>query len=56
MVEESADLLYHLLVLLRSRGLKLERVLKELEARHTGRAPVAAADPMLRNPSPGPLP
>jgi phosphoribosyl-ATP pyrophosphohydrolase/phosphoribosyl-AMP cyclohydrolase len=55
-IEESADLLYHLLVLLRSRGLKLERVLKELEARHVGRAPVATADPMLSNPSPGPLP
>ncbi|HYB64713.1 MAG TPA: bifunctional phosphoribosyl-AMP cyclohydrolase/phosphoribosyl-ATP diphosphatase HisIE [Steroidobacteraceae bacterium] len=36
-VDESADLLYHLLVLLRSRGLKLERVLKELESRHVGR-------------------
>lgn len=40
-VDESADLLYHLLVLLRSRGLRLERVLKELEARHAGRPPVA---------------
>ena len=40
-VDESADLLYHLLVLLRSRGLKLERVLKELEARHAGRAQAA---------------
>jgi len=33
-IHESADLLYHLLVLLRARGLKLERVLKELESRH----------------------
>ena len=38
-VDESADLLYHLLVLLRSRGLRLERVLAELEARHAGRRP-----------------
>lgn len=43
-VEESADLLYHLLVLLRSRGLTLERVLKELEARHVGRAQPAPAN------------
>jgi phosphoribosyl-ATP pyrophosphohydrolase/phosphoribosyl-AMP cyclohydrolase len=43
-VEESADLLYHLLVLLRSRGLRLERVLKELEARHAGRRQVSTAD------------
>ena len=42
-VDESADLLYHLLVLLRSRGLRLERVLKELEARHSGRRPAAGA-------------
>jgi phosphoribosyl-ATP pyrophosphohydrolase/phosphoribosyl-AMP cyclohydrolase len=43
-VDESADLLYHLLVLLRSRGLKLEWVLKELETRHAGRAQLAAAN------------
>ena len=34
-IDEAADLLYHLLVLLRVRGLKLERVMRELEARHT---------------------
>lgn len=33
-VAESADLLYHLLVLLRARGLPLARVVDELEARH----------------------
>lgn len=33
-VEEVADLFYHVLVLLKARGLSLERVLKELEARH----------------------
>lgn len=33
-VAEAADLLYHLLVLLRSRGLRLERVIDELESRH----------------------
>jgi phosphoribosyl-ATP pyrophosphohydrolase/phosphoribosyl-AMP cyclohydrolase len=33
-VSESADLLYHLLVLLRSRGLPLARVVAELESRH----------------------
>ena len=34
LVEESADLVYHLLVLLRARGLKLEQVVRQLEARH----------------------
>jgi phosphoribosyl-ATP pyrophosphohydrolase/phosphoribosyl-AMP cyclohydrolase len=33
-VEESADLLFHLLVLLRARGISLQRVVRELEARH----------------------
>ncbi len=33
---EAADLLYHLLVLLRSRDVPLSRVLDELAARHTG--------------------
>jgi phosphoribosyl-ATP pyrophosphohydrolase/phosphoribosyl-AMP cyclohydrolase len=33
-VAEACDLLYHVLVLLRARGLKLERVVAELEARH----------------------
>lgn len=34
---ESADLLYHLLLLLKSRGLSLERVAEELRARHASR-------------------
>ena len=34
LTEESADLLYHLLVLLRMRGLSLESVVSELEGRH----------------------
>lgn len=42
-IDEAADLMYHLLVLLRVRGVKLERVLRELESRHAGtRTPVAA--------------
>ena len=36
LVAESADLIYHLLLLLKSRGLSLERVAAELEARHSG--------------------
>lgn len=36
-VAEAADLLYHLLVLLRSRGLRLDRVIDELQKRHAGR-------------------
>ncbi|MFZ0497744.1 MAG: bifunctional phosphoribosyl-AMP cyclohydrolase/phosphoribosyl-ATP diphosphatase HisIE [Steroidobacteraceae bacterium] len=38
LVAESADLLYHLLLLLKSRGLGLERVAAELEARHCERS------------------
>ena len=34
LVEESADLLYHLLVLLQSRDLQLADVVAELESRH----------------------
>jgi phosphoribosyl-ATP pyrophosphohydrolase/phosphoribosyl-AMP cyclohydrolase len=34
---EAADLLYHLLVLLKSRGLPLARVVAELESRHAGK-------------------
>ena len=33
---EGADLLYHLLVLLRLRGLRLADVVAELESRHAG--------------------
>lgn len=36
-VSESADLLYHLLVLLKSRGVTLARVIGELESRHAGK-------------------
>lgn len=36
-IGESADLLYHLLLLLRSRGLALQDVVRELEARHAAR-------------------
>jgi phosphoribosyl-ATP pyrophosphohydrolase/phosphoribosyl-AMP cyclohydrolase len=34
LVDESSDLLFHLLVLLREKGLNLERIAKNLEARH----------------------
>jgi len=34
LIAESADLLYHLLLLLASRGLRLEQVIAELESRH----------------------
>lgn len=37
LIAESADLVFHLLVLLRSRNIPLRRVLQELEARHTER-------------------
>ena len=43
-IAESADLLYHLLLLLRSRGLRLEHVVAELESRHAGRARAAASE------------
>jgi len=38
LLAESADLLYHLLLLLKSRGLRLEQVVTELESRHAGQA------------------
>ena len=41
LIHELADLFYHVLVLLRSRGVSLAQVMKELEARH--RAPARAA-------------
>lgn len=44
LVAESADLLYHLLLLLKSRGLRLEHVVAELESRHAGRARAAASE------------
>jgi len=36
-IDEAADLVYHLIVLLADRGLGLPDVAKRLEARHTGR-------------------
>ena len=36
-IEESADLLFHLLVLLRARGVSLSQVVSQLESRHTPR-------------------
>lgn len=35
-IDETADLIYHLLVLLQARGLKLQKVIKELESRYKG--------------------
>jgi phosphoribosyl-AMP cyclohydrolase / phosphoribosyl-ATP pyrophosphohydrolase len=43
-VAEAADLLYHLLLLLQSRGLGLERVVAELESRHRTRRGYAAGE------------
>jgi phosphoribosyl-ATP pyrophosphohydrolase/phosphoribosyl-AMP cyclohydrolase len=42
LIAESADLLYHLLLLLKSRGLRLEQVIAELESRHADRAGAGA--------------
>ena len=44
LIAESADLLYHLLLLLGSRGLRLEHVVAELESRHAGRGRAASAE------------
>jgi len=41
-IGESADLLYHLVLLLRQRGLSLEDVATELELRHEGRRAAAS--------------
>ncbi len=41
-VAESADLIYHLIVLLNVRGIPLDAVLTELEARHRAGASQAA--------------
>ncbi|HEY6456564.1 MAG TPA: bifunctional phosphoribosyl-AMP cyclohydrolase/phosphoribosyl-ATP diphosphatase HisIE [Steroidobacteraceae bacterium] len=38
LVAESADLLFHLMVLLKAKGLQLEDVVKELAVRHAARA------------------
>jgi phosphoribosyl-AMP cyclohydrolase / phosphoribosyl-ATP pyrophosphohydrolase len=42
LVGEAADLLYHLAVMLKARGLGLPQVVRELEARHAARATPAA--------------
>lgn len=44
LIAESADLLYHLLLLLKSRGLRLERVVAELQSRHTSPRGIAARE------------
>jgi phosphoribosyl-ATP pyrophosphohydrolase len=36
-LEEAADLLFHLLVLLNAKGIRLERVVALLEQRHAAR-------------------
>ena len=36
LIEESADLVYHLLILLQAQGLALADVVQRLRARHTG--------------------
>jgi phosphoribosyl-ATP pyrophosphohydrolase/phosphoribosyl-AMP cyclohydrolase len=38
LIGESSDLLYHLLVLLKARGLTLQQVVRELRRRHAQRA------------------
>jgi phosphoribosyl-AMP cyclohydrolase / phosphoribosyl-ATP pyrophosphohydrolase len=43
LIGESADLLFHLLVLLRSRGQSLSTVVRELEARDAARSPPSPA-------------
>jgi phosphoribosyl-ATP pyrophosphohydrolase/phosphoribosyl-AMP cyclohydrolase len=42
LVGECADLLYHLLVLLKARSLTIEQVVAELAARHGARVPGSA--------------
>lgn len=44
LIAESADLLYHLLLLLASHGLRLEHVVAELESRHAERRRPPRAD------------
>jgi phosphoribosyl-AMP cyclohydrolase / phosphoribosyl-ATP pyrophosphohydrolase len=46
---ESADLIFHLLVLLKSRGLAFEEVIAELRSRHTARTDTPAASPEARS-------
>ena len=44
LIGEAADLLYHLLLLLRSRGLRLEHVVAQLESRHAARSRVVPGE------------
>ncbi len=44
LLEECADLVYHMLVLLRSKGLSLEDVCKVLEKRHIARTSSVSAE------------
>ena len=44
LVGEAADLVYHLLLLLRTRGLRLEHVVAELKSRHSGRSRATASE------------
>jgi phosphoribosyl-AMP cyclohydrolase / phosphoribosyl-ATP pyrophosphohydrolase len=44
LIAESADLLYHLLLLLKSRGLRLEHVAAELQSRHSDRTRAAPSE------------
>lgn len=44
LIDESADLLYHLLLLLASRRLRLAHVIAELESRHASRRRTPSAD------------
>jgi len=44
LIGEAADLVYHLLLLLRSRGLRLEHVVAELKSRHAGASPAASGE------------
>jgi phosphoribosyl-ATP pyrophosphohydrolase/phosphoribosyl-AMP cyclohydrolase len=43
LIDEFADLIFHLLVLLRARGLSLEHVVRELRSRHVTPAPATPA-------------
>lgn len=45
LVGEAADLIFHLLLLLRSRGIGLERVVRELESRHAERTSAVQPGP-----------
>ena len=54
LVAESADLIYHLLLLLKSRGLSLARVSAELETRHCERSAAAREQNLVTLPRASP--